>query len=274
MSEPRLRAIHLYPVKSLAGREVTEACVEPWGLRGDRRWMLVDPESRQVTQRTHPRLALVRAQQEEDGALRVAAPGMPPLRVARPAPEAVTKVSVFGTPCEALTADEAAGRWFGTYLDAEVRLVHMADPATSRPVDPRHARPGETVSFADGFPLLLVSAASLTALNSLVAQGEDAAEGPLPMSRFRPNLVVDGPPPWAEDGWRRVRVGEVTFRVVKPSGRCVVTTVDQLTAERGREPLRSLARHRRFGDRLVFGQNLIPDGSGTVRVGDRMQVLP
>lgn len=129
------------------------------------------------------------------------------------------------------------------------------------------------MSFADGFPLLLTTRASLDALNDLVAQGTHASEGPLPMDRFRPNAVVDGTDAWAEDDWRRIAIGEVTFRVAKKCGRCVVTTTDQRTAERGREPLRTLARHRRFGDQLVFGQNLVPENTGTLRVGDPVTVL-
>jgi uncharacterized protein YcbX len=148
----------------------------------------------------------------------------------------------------------------------------MDDPARRRPVDPDFAKDGESVSFADGFPLLVTTRASLAALNSLIARGDRPGEGPLPMNRFRPNVVLDGTAPWAEDGWRRITVGEVSFRVAKPCGRCVVTTTDQLTAERGSEPLRSLARHRRFGSRLVFGQNLVPEGTGVVRIGDPVTV--
>jgi uncharacterized protein YcbX len=149
----------------------------------------------------------------------------------------------------------------------------MDDPATRRPVDPGYALPGETVGLADGYPLLLTSEASLEALNSLIAQGDRAVEGPLPMNRFRPNVVVAGTAAWAEDDWSRIAIGEVTFRVAKMCGRCVVTTIDQGTAERGKEPLRTLARHRRIGGRLVFGQNLVPSSPGTVRVGDPVRIL-
>lgn len=154
-----------------------------------------------------------------------------------------------------------------------MRLVHLDDPATRRPLDPEYARPGETVSFADAYPLLLTTLASLDALNSLIARGERPDEGPLPMNRFRPNVVVDGADAWAEDGWSRIAVGEATFRIAKPCGRCVVTTTDQDTAERGGEPLRTLGRHRRLDGKLVFGQNLVPESLGTVRVGDPVRIL-
>jgi uncharacterized protein YcbX len=145
----------------------------------------------------------------------------------------------------------------------------MDDPAR-RPVDPDYGRPGETVSFADGFPLLLTSAGSLGELGDWLA-GEGAE--PVPMTRFRPNVVVAGAPPWAEDRWRRIRIGAVPFRVVKPCGRCVVTTTDQDTGERGKQPLKILAKRRRFGQELVFGQNLIPDAGGVIRVGDPVDIL-
>jgi uncharacterized protein YcbX len=149
----------------------------------------------------------------------------------------------------------------------------MDDPATRRPVNPDYALPGETVSFADGYPLLLVAASSLESLNSLIAQGPHAAEGPLPMNRFRPNVVVSGTDAWAEDDWSRLAIGDVTFRVARTCGRCVVTTTDQDTGVRGKEPLHTLGRHRRFGNSLVFGQNLVPQSGGTIRVGDPVRVL-
>ncbi|MFH8405677.1 MOSC domain-containing protein [Streptomyces sp. NPDC018019] len=273
MQNPSLSAIHRYPVKSVAGSGPGEAVVEPWGLAGDRRWMLVDTAHRFVTQRSLPRLATAAAAELPDGAVRLTAPGMSPLTVAVPEPGATVTVEVWRDKVEAVPASGAAAEWFSTFLDTPVQLVHLDDPARRRPADPQFARPGETVGFADGFPLLLTTTSSLDALNSLVAQGGHPGEGPLPMDRFRPNVVVDGTAPWDEDDWRRIRIGEVTFRVVKPCGRCVITTTDQRTGRRGKEPLRTLARHRRIGDQLVFGQNLIPEGTGTLRVGDPFEVL-
>ncbi|UNO38892.1 MOSC N-terminal beta barrel domain-containing protein [Streptomyces sp. MST-110588] len=273
MSKPLLSAVHVYPVKSLAGSGPGEAVVEPWGLAGDRRWMLVDAGRQHVTQRPHPKLALVAAEELPSGAVRLTAPGMEPLTVEVPEPGRTVPVVVWRDKVEAVPAGRAAAEWFSTYLGTALELVHLDDPARRRPIDPRYARPGETVSFADGYPLLLTATSSLDALNLLIAQGDHADEGPLPMDRFRPSVVVDGTAPWAEDDWRRVRIGEVSFRVAKPCGRCVVTTTDQRTAERGKEPLRTLARHRRRGDQLVFGQNLIPEGTGTIRVGDDFEVL-
>jgi uncharacterized protein YcbX len=184
-----------------------------------------------------------------------------------------TTVDIFGTKVQAVLAGGDAHDWCGGYLGEDVRLLHMDDPGTRRAVDPEFALPGETVSFADGFPLLLTTLASLDALNSLIAQGDRPQEGPLPMNRFRPNVVVSGTAAWAEDDWSRIAIGEVSFRVAKMCGRCVVTTTDQETSERGREPLRTLGRHRRFGNQLVFGQNLVPETPGTISVGDPFRVL-
>ncbi|NLU68191.1 MOSC N-terminal beta barrel domain-containing protein [Streptomyces sp. HNM0574] len=275
MTTASLAAIHVYPVKALAGRGLDSAEVEPWGIAGDRRWLLTRPDGAKLTQREQPRLALASAELLPGGGLRVSAPGREPLEVEVPDPATagLFTVEVWRDTVEAVPAAEEAGAWFSAYLGTEVRLVHMDAPERRRPVDPAYSRPGETVSFADGYPLLVTTTASLDALNSLIAQGDHADDGPLPMNRFRPSVVITGTAPWEEDTWRRVRVGELTFRVAKPCGRCVVTTTDQGTAERGKEPLRTLARHRRFGDQLVFGQNLIPEHSGRVRSGDSFEVL-
>jgi uncharacterized protein YcbX len=273
MGNAELRSIHVHPVKALRGFSPREALVEPWGLAGDRRWVLIDDGGKVVTQREHPRLALAAAELLPGGGVRLSAPGCDPLTVAVPEPVTTVAMEIFGTKVDAVPARDAAHTWCSDYLGLGVRLVHMDVPATRRSVDPDYALPGETVSFADGYPLLLTSEASLDALNSLIAQGDHAAEGPLPMNRFRPNVVVAGTTAWAEDDWSGVVIGEVAFRVAKKCGRCVVTTTDQGTAERGKEPLRTLARHRRIGGKLVFGQNLVPRSTGTIRVGDPVRIL-
>ncbi|MGK5638026.1 MOSC domain-containing protein [Streptomyces sp. URMC 126] len=272
---PSLQSVHVYPVKSMAGSSPGEAAVEPWGLAGDRRWMVTGRDGRFLTQRQLPRLALGAARGLPGGGVRISGPGAAPLEVPVPDPvrRGTVTVEVFRDKVEAVPAGDEADAWLTAFLGVEARLVHMDDPAVRRPVDLRYGRRGDRVGFADGFPLLLTSAASLTALDALIAAGEHPDEAPLPMNRFRPNVVVAGTEPWAEDGWRRVRLGEVAFRVVKPCGRCVVTTTDQRTAERGREPLHTLGRHRRGATGLVFGQNLIPEHPGVLRAGDPFEVL-
>lgn len=275
MTAPRLGALHIHPVKSLRAVDLRAAVVEPWGLAGDRRWMLVDDAAGSaLTQRQLPRLALLGARIAPGGGLRLSGPGVPPLDVdVPPAGAQVRTVRLFAGKVEVTAADETADAWFSAFLGTPVRLAWLDEPEHRRPIAAGYARPGETVSLADGFPLLLTTTASLHALNELIAAGDHPWEGPLPMNRFRPNAVVEGTAPWAEDRWRRVRIGEVAFRVAKPCARCVVTTTDQGSAARGKEPLRTLARHRQVGNGLLFGQNLVPEGRGTLRVGDPLTIL-
>ncbi|MER6020890.1 MOSC domain-containing protein [Streptomyces anulatus] len=273
MSVPVLRSAHVYPVKSLAARACDTVAVEPWGLDGDRRWMLVDKAARAVTQRQQPSLARIAAEPLPGGGVLLSAPGFPSLRVEGPESGRMLTVELHRDTVVLEEAPGDAHDWLSTVLGTEVRLVHLDEPSHRRPVDPRFSRPGDMVSLADGYPLLVTTASSLDALNALIASGDRPEEGPLPMDRFRPNVVIGGTEAWAEDGWRRIAIGEVAFTVAKPCGRCVITTTDQHTAERGREPLLTLARHRRFGKQLVFGQNLIPEGTGVIRVGDPVQIL-
>ncbi|MEU5286358.1 MOSC N-terminal beta barrel domain-containing protein [Streptomyces sp. NPDC020755] len=273
MSFPVLRSAHVYPVKSLAARACDLVAVEPWGLDGDRRWMLVDKAARAVTQRQQPSMARISAEPLPGGGVLLSAPGFPPQRVEGPDAGRVITVKLHRDTVVVEEAPGDAHDWLSAVLGTEVRLVHLDDPSHRRPVDPRFARPGDMVSLADGYPLLATTTASLAALNTLIAAGGRPGEGPLPMDRFRPNVVIGETEAWAEDRWRRIAIGEVAFTVAKPCSRCVIATTDQRTAERGREPLLTLARHRRFGKQLVFGQNLIPEGTGVIRVGDAVRIL-
>jgi uncharacterized protein len=268
----RLASLHTYPVKGLRGLDHDAARVEPWGLAGDRRFMLIDEDSVMVTQRQEPRLTQLRPSYV-DGRLIVSAQGRSSLTVT-PAAGDLVDTAVFGTPVRASLVGEEADTWLSDALERKVRLVYLDDP-TRRAVDPHYAAPDDRVSFADGYPLLLTNSASLDVLNDWIAEG-DGHEGPLPMNRFRPSVVVSGATAWAEDGWvgQRVQIGAVTFRAAKLCGRCVVPTTDQETGVRGREPSRTLARLRTVNQQMLFGLNLIPDGTGEVRVGDSVRVVP
>ena len=265
----RLASIHIYPMKAARAVDLGESRVEPWGLAGDRRWLLVDEDGRFISQREESSLARVVVSCGPD-CIHVSAEGRTDLVIAEPpAGAALLKVRVWSTTLLAAAAGPEADEWFSGYFGRPARLVYLDDP-TRRPVDPEYGRAGDVVSFADGYPLLLTSAGSLGELGGwLAADGER----PVPMTRFRPSVVVAGAPPWAEDRWRRVRIGAVPFRVAKPCGRCLVTTTDQVTGERGQQPLKMLGRRRRFGQQLVFGQNLIPDAGGVIRVGDPVEIL-
>lgn len=262
----QLSGLYLYPIKSTAPLETETALVEPRGLRDDRRWMVVDAAGRFITGREMPRLTLVSARPDPHG-LSLEAPGMPSLQV--PFPEAGTTISVvvWKSAVAARPANAFADAWLSEFLQKPVQLVHM-DASVARPMTDVHSLPGDEVSFADAFPLLLISRAALDGLNARLAK-------PVSMLRFRPNLVVDGAPAHAEDGWKRIRIGDVEFDVAKPCSRCVFTTVDPLRGERDPdgEPLRTLIGYRRSGDGVTFGQNLIPRSLGTLRIGDAVAVL-
>jgi hypothetical protein len=264
----RLVSLHTYPVKGLYRLDHDAARVQPWGLAGDRRFMLIDDSDAMLTQRQEPRLTQLRPSYV-DGQLVVSTPGRPDLRVT-PAPGELVDTAVWDTPVRATLVGEAADRWLSEALDRKIRLVYLDDP-TRRPVSRSDE---DRVSFADGYPLLLTNSASLDMLNDWIAEG-GSDEGPLPMNRFRPSVVVSGAPAWAEDGWvgRRIRIGAVTFRAPKPCARCVVPTTDQETGVRGKEPSRTLARYRNVDQELLFGLNLIPDGTGELRVGDEVTAL-
>jgi uncharacterized protein len=263
-----LTSISIYPLKGGRALDLDASAVEPWGLAGDRRWMLVDENFRFVSQREHPALARLVVRFGPADSLSVSAAGHTPLSVPVPDGADLVKVTVWDAAMLAAGAGPGADAWFSAYLGQPARLVYLDDP-TRRAADPDCSQPGDVVNFADGFPVLLTSASSLDQLGDwLTADGEE----PVPMTRFRPNLVVSGFEPWAEDRWRRLRVGDVSFRVAKPCGRCVVTTIDQVTGARGRQPLRMLARHRRFGKELVFGQNLIPDTPGHLALGAPVEI--
>ena len=190
--------------------------------------------------------------------IRLTAPGLPELAVPAPPATALVPVSVWESDLVAAVACDEASEWLGKIIGEPVRLVYLDDP-TRRATNQAYSEPGDRVSFADGYPLLLTTQESLAALNDWILEGPRFGEGPLPMTRFRPSVVVAGAPAWAEDGWRRLRIGEVTFRVAKGCDRCVFTTIDPDTAVQGKEPLVTLGRYRNWGGKIWFGVNLIPD---------------
>jgi uncharacterized protein YcbX len=262
----RVVGLHVYPIKSAGGIAVEEATVEARGFRLDRRYMLVDEDGSFLTQRVLPHMALlgVTAKADHFGVTFAGAPEVGELEVPLALEGPRARVRIFGDTCDAIVAPEEISRWFSAALGVACRLVYMPDDSTRRP-SPSYARADDLVSFADGFPFLLASVPSLADLNRRL-------DVPLPMNRFRPNIVVDGCRPFEEDEWRRVEVCGVGFRVVKPCGRCVITTVDQATAEKGVEPLRTLAAFRAMNGGVSFAQNLVADGTGTLKVGAELSV--
>ncbi len=263
----KLASIHIYPVKSTRAIDLPASEVLPRGLPGDRRWMLVEENGRFLTARQHPRLAMVETAFDGD-VLRVRAPDMPELTLPlQPSSPRMRRVQIWNDSLEAVLAGPAADAWFSRWLNKPVQLVQMTDDI-HRGVDPDYGQSGDEVSFADGFPLLLIGEGSLADLNARLAS-------PVPMRRFRPNVVIAGSEPYAEDTWTRLRIGEVEFEGVKNCSRCVFTTIDPDTGTKSPdgEPLRTLQTYRLGEGGIYFGQNLIPRSSGTIRVGDEVEIL-
>ena len=263
---PVLSGLHVYPIKSCGGVALEGASVEATGLRHDRRWMLVDRSGELLSQRELPRMALISVRLAPESLI-VGAPGMPDLEVSlRPRTADRVGVRVWGDVVAAAPVGGYADRWFGEFLGFPCRLVHKPDDDV-RPVDSPYAGDRDEVGFADSFPFLTISEASLGDLNGRL-------EEPVPMDRFRPNLVVRGCEPYAEDGWNRVRIGALSFRAAEPCTRCAIVTVDQRTGVRGKEPLRTLATYRGSGDGVRFGRYLLHASPGTLRVGDPVEPAP
>ena len=256
----RVSGLAIYPVKGLRAVDVIEARVERQGLQHDRRWAVVRPDGRVWTQRDLPGMARVDAWPQAGG-VRLEAAGSGGVDAV--AEGAAVEMVVWGTAVPGVSAGEAANAWASRVLGAECRLVHQVD-AGSRAVTPDLARPGDVVSLADGFPLLVTTEASLAAVNARLGS-------PVPMARFRPNLVIEGADAWDEDRWGFMKAGGVRLRLASPCARCVVTTLDQRTgaATARKEPLRTLGTMHRDGEgRITFGWNAVPEGVGVVRVGD------
>ncbi len=260
----RLKSIHLYPLKSARGIDLDSVELDRFGPRGDRRWMLVDESGRFVSQRESAEMTQLGVAPLAGG-LRLSL-GAEQIDVATPESMPLLDVDIWDDRVTARDAGAAVSTWLERVFGRPLRLVYMGDDCERR-VDPGFARRGETVSFADGFPLLLISASALDELNSRLTQ-------PVALDRFRPNLVVEGCEPHAEDGWRRIRIGPVEFQVAKPCARCAVPSLDQRTGEKHPEILRALASYRRGEDRQVyFGQNLLYAEVGTLSTGDTVEVL-
>ena len=265
-----LSEIRIYPVKSLGGMALGEANVEPRGLQYDRRWMLADPDGRFVSQREIPAMALL-GTAIEPGHLVVFLKNNSAESIRIPleiSPEAhpVLEATVWGDRCEALVLSNVVNEWFSDHLHQSLRLVHMPD-STRRWANGRYAPPGQHVSFADGYPILIIGQASLDDLNSRMEQ-------PLPMERFRPNFVFTGGQAFEEDKWQEFEISGQRFLGVKPCARCAIPTIDQQSGERGAEPLKTLNTYRKQDNKILFGQNVVwLGGEGHIRVGDFVDIV-
>ncbi|MES2124575.1 MAG: MOSC N-terminal beta barrel domain-containing protein [Gemmatimonadota bacterium] len=256
-------SLHRYPIKGCRGHSLDRAALDTIGFVGDRRLMLVDVTGRFVSQREEQLLATIEPELSGDHLVVRAARARPLALDIDPAGAAV-RVNVWGTEFDAVDQGERAARWFSDLVGTALRLVWFG-PLSSRPIDPRYSpRADAQTAFTDGYQVLLTVQASLDDLNTRLP-------APIPMARFRPNVVVNGATAWDEDGWRQIRIGGVVFDAVKPCARCLVTTTDQESGARDpqQEPLRTLAKFRTVpGLGAIFGQNLVSRAPGSLAVGD------
>lgn len=266
-----LSGLSVYPIKSAAGIAVNEAQMTPRGLQYDRRWMVVDAQGKFITQRRFPRMALIGVAIADQ--LQITAPGMPDLSVPLTAKSSErVKVEVWGDGCEAIALPPKTKQWFTQFIGIDCQLVYMPD-SSHRPIDHGKFGSENLVSFADAYPYLLISEASLAGLNRKLSEQRKSL---VPMSRFRPNLVIKGDiAPHAEDSWQQIQMGEAVFDLPKLCARCSIPNVDLQTGHRTSEPSQTLATYRAWDRGIWFGQNCIQQGNSgvTLRIGDPVKVL-
>ena len=263
----RLRELHIYPLKSGAGIAREEAYLEARGLKGDRRWLVVDDNGRFLSARTHPHMLLIKAIPDAEGLI-LSAPHAGKIKISFDGSNpTLGPVSIWKDTCNAFYLSQEADRWLSEVLATPCHLVYMSDEI-ERSVNKAEARPGDLVSFADAYPLLLTTESSLADLNNRLTT-------PISMQRFRPNLVVDGLEAFTEDRWQHLRIGDLEFECCSPCTRCVLTTVDPQTGNKDPqgEPLKTLRTYRQNDQGILFGINLIPRSHGSMRVGNVLEVL-
>ena len=264
MNNIRISSLSIYPVKSCREVKLSSSRVDDFGLQNDRRWMVVDENGVMLTQRRIARMCLIQPELTETGLL-LSASTMDSINIKTPRENDRSIVTVWDDQCQAIDAGDEAAYWLSSFLSVTCRLVYFPNDEF-RQVDLDYANEGDKTAFSDGFPLLLISQASLDDLNQRL-------DTPISMSRFRPNIVVQGCEPYAEDSWKKIRIGDITCRVVKPCSRCVIPSINIETAEKEAEPTKTLVSYRKRDNKIFFGQNVISEMKGTVEVGMSIEVL-
>ncbi|MEO8398708.1 MAG: MOSC N-terminal beta barrel domain-containing protein [Ignavibacteriaceae bacterium] len=262
-----LSQINVYPIKSLGGISLSSSKVEKRGLKFDRRWMLINSNGDFMTQRQYPQMSLLQTFLSENFLeVKHKKGNLSSIKILFEIYDGEEiEVPIWNDKCLALTVNKDFDDWLSRALNEPCRMVYMPD-TTERIVDKNYSPEKNIVSFADSFPFLIIGEASLKDLNSKL-------ETPLPMNRFRPNFVFSGGLPFAEDTFNNFKIGDLNFQAVKPCARCVVTTVNQDTSEKGIEPLKTLASYRKQENKVMFGQNLICSDEGILKVGDEIQII-
>ncbi len=263
----KVSELYIHPIKSLGGISLQSAEVTDRGLKHDRRWLLVDGNNCFFTQRDFPRMTFLKTN-ITDGILEVSEKNNPINKIEIPIgkfTDEELQVKIWDDAVAANVVDKRCNKWFSDFLGINCKLVYMPDE-TKREVSKEHAKENEIVSFADGFPFLIIGQSALDDLNRRL-------NNPVPITNFRPNIVFTGGDAFEEDNWSEIRIGEMTFFAVKPCARCVITTIDQETAAKNKEPLATLSTYRRKGSKILFGENLIHKGTGQINVGDEIKII-
>jgi len=264
MTHLLLSGIFIYPVKSLAGISANSWPVTGKGFQHDRKWMIIDNDRQFLSQRKLPKMALIKTALTDKNLI-LSAPGMENLSLPiEPVDGHIINSTIWHDQCDARSVSTEADQWLSDFLKQDCRLVYQPDEVI-RPVDLDYAKPTDKVAFSDGFPFLIISENSLTALNHDMQLN-------LPMARFRPNLVISGCPAYAEDSWREITIDSIDFRLPKPCSRCAIPTIDPETAQTGKEPLTTLNRTRKWQNQVYFGQNALHDQCGQLTVGDAVHI--
>lgn len=265
MKKKYLSELYIYPVKSCKGMSLRSVKVGPKGPAMDRRWMVVDKEGRFLSQRSLPKMALIYANLD-DHYLFLSAPSLMPLMILHHPVGTPRQVVVWDDTCLAHDMGDEAAAWVSEFLECEARLVFLPEDSIRRVSNEYATSEADQLGFADGFPFMLISESSLHDLNERVGMN-------LRVNRFRPNLVIANCEPYEEDRWKKVRIGDITFHFVKPCSRCITTTINQERAETGCEPLSTLSTFRQADSGILFGQNLVHEGSGSLEVGAEVEIL-
>jgi len=262
----KIKSIYSYPVKSLSGNKLESAMVENRGLVNDRRFMFINNDKQFITARTHHSLGGISVQHNKNELIFSNRFNRTQIKqTVGLSPEKITATIWRSKSTCHLIENNVIDRWISEFVGESIRLVYMADDDI-RNVNRKYGKTGEIVSFADGYPILITNTKSLEDLNNKLEQ-------PIPMTRFRPNLVIDGNLPWEEDNWKKVKIGDVIIRMVKPCARCVVTTIDPETGEMGNEPLHTLSKFRKENNKVLFGINAVAEQFGVIHAGDVVELL-
>jgi len=269
----KISQLAIYPVKSCAQIILNSATIDKFGLNMDRRWMVVDENGRFLTQRQIAIMCLIKPTLVDNGIM-LQAPGMESCKIDVRSLTKKQEVAIWADHCTVFDCGEEASQWLSQFLEKKCRLVYFPENEI-RQVDLEYAEHGDKTAFSDGFPLLLISEASLEDLNSRLASKQQKS---VEMRRFRPNIVVSGCEPFAEDKWQRIKIGETVLRVVKPCSRCVIPNIDPETGIRGTEPSQTLKEYRRqehplIGNKIFFGQNVIAENIGQFAVNMPVTII-